>query len=399
MPPASHPRSATWPVDDDRHDPRAPVLVSNGFQSEYEVGIANGLAAHGVAPILICSDRLETDRLDANVVALNLRGSQDPARSRRAKAVNILRYWRRLLALLRRGDGRVVHVIGLFTLRSSLAALVEAMVLRLVARRLVLTVHNVLPHDGHTRFNRWAYRRLYRLPHALVVHTERMRQLLQFDYGVDVDRVVVMEHGIDRILPPLPASRQRLRERFGIAAARPVVLFFGGVARYKGLDLLLDAMRGVRHDAVLVVAGQCRDVALRREIAARIEPLVDAGHAVWFDGFVAEDDVLDHFHGADVLAMPYRHIDQSGVVFMALATGLPVVAFDVGSLADYVPLTGGRVVPAGDVASLAAAIDAQLATAPSSRGAALAHAQRFLWSRTVTPLLAAYARASPIASA
>jgi glycosyltransferase involved in cell wall biosynthesis len=178
---------------------------------------------------------------------------------------------------------------------------------------------------------------------------------------------------------------------------RPIVLFFGNVARYKGLDLLVQAFERLTVDtsAVLVIAGRCRDETLRQELQAQVAPLLTVRRAFWFDGFVPEEHVLHYFHGADLLVMPYRHIDQSAVVFMALATGLPVVATDVGSLGDYVPLTGGRMVRPGDPAALAAAIEAMLPHAREiDREHVVRQARRFLWVQTVRPLLTVYGGAA-----
>lgn len=373
------------------------VLLSNGFQTEYECGFANGLARNGLRTLLVCSDELLRGRLEPGVTALNLRGSQDPRRHPLAKTVNIIRYWAATIRLLRRQTPRVVHLIGLFTLPSAVAGLLEAVVLRLVARRFVLTVHNLLPHDAHDGFNRRVYRLIYRLPHTLVVHTRGMRDELQRDFGVPPDRIVVVELGIDRIFPPSAGQRDWLRQQCGLDSLRPIVLFFGNVARYKGLDLLVQAFERLTVDtsAVLVIAGRCRDETLRQELQAQVAPLLTVRRAFWFDGFVPEEHVLHYFHGADLLVMPYRHIDQSAVVFMALATGLPVVATDVGSLGDYVPLTGGRMVRPGDPAALAAAIEAMLPHAREiDREHVVRQARRFLWVQTVRPLLTVYGGAA-----
>jgi glycosyltransferase involved in cell wall biosynthesis len=371
------------------------VLLSNGFQSEYELGFANGLARNGLRPLLVCSDALPRERLDAGVTALCLRGSQDATRRASAKAANILRYWAATISLLRRQRAAVVHVIGFFTLLSAWAWLLEALALRLLAHRFVLTVHNVLPHDAHNAVNRLLFRLIYAVPHTLVVHTRRMSERLQREFGVRPGRIVVMEHGIDRIVPPSAGRRSWLREQCGLGSAQRIVLFFGNVAKYKGLDVLIQAFSRFPEgsQAVLVVAGRCLDAALKKDLQAGLGPLLASGRAFWFDGFVPEASVLDYFHGADLLAMPYRHIDQSGVVFMALATGLPVVASDVGSLAEYVPHTGGCVVAAGDPDGLAAAIDATLSRIDHvDRGRAVRDARRYLWSETVRPLIAAYGK-------
>ena len=369
------------------------VLLSNGFQAEYELGFANGLASNGLEPLLVCSDKLLRERLHPGVRTINLRGSQDSSRRRWEKVRNILRYWRETFRLVRRSDVAAVHVIGLFTLPWTVVGLAEALALRLASPRFVLTVHNLLPHGAHNAFNRWCFRLLYRLPHRLIVHTERMRRRLEAEFGVAATRVVVMEHGIDRLVSASPGAREWLSQRLDVPVGRPVVLFFGAVAPYKGLDILIDAFKRMPAGlgAVLVVAGQCRDATLRAQLRGLLEPLLGGGSARWFDGFVPEADVLHYFHAADVLAMPYRSIDQSGVVFMALATGLPVVASDVGSLADYVPLTAGLVVPAGDSEALARGLAEVLRRRDAvQRHRTLRGAERFLWARTVRSMLGVY---------
>ena len=369
------------------------VLLSNGFQSEYEIGFANGLARNGLKPVLVCSDNLQIERLDADVRPINLRRSQDPRRHWAGKALNVLRYWASTAWLLLRLRPRVVHVIGLFTLPSTTACVLEAFALRCLATRFVLTVHDLLPHDAHHRYNVWAYRTIYRLPDKLVVHTARMRSNLVETFGVPERKVVLMEHGIDRVWPPPQNRKEWLTRRHGLDARSPVVLFFGNVARYKGPDLLIEAFKLLPESlgATLVLAGLCREAALREELKAQLAPLMASGRAAWHDGFVAEDEVLHYFHGADVLVMPYRHIDQSGVVFMALATGIPVVATDVGSLRDYVPLTNGLVVPPADRGALAAAIATLLnGSTPVDRCEISRAAENFVWRTTVLPTAASY---------
>lgn len=373
------------------------VLLSNGFQPEYECGFANGLARNGIKPLLVCSNQLLRRRLEPGVTAVNLRGSQDPQRHPLTKAGNIVRYWAATAFLLRQQMPRVVHLTGLFTLKSTVASLCEALVLRLVARRFVLTVHNLLPHDEHNGLSRRIYRLIYRLPHTLVVHTRRMGGDLERHFGVAPERIVVMQHGIDRVVPPSAGRSDWLRKQCGVEPSRPIVLFFGNVAPYKGLDVLVRAFEALTLDSdpVLVIAGRCRDETLREELREQLAPLLTMRRAFWFDGFVPEEDVLHYFHGADMLAMPYRHIDQSGVVFMALATGLPVVASDVGSLGDYVPLTGGQMVAPGDPKALGVALEAMLRRVGMiDREQVAQHAQRFLWVQTVQPMLDVYGGAA-----
>lgn len=371
------------------------ILISNGFQAEYEIGFTNGLSRCGVKPLLVCSENMLVGRLDQGVKTLNLRGSQRSDRSAVQKAMNIIRYWVQLWRLLSSHRSLPVHVIGLFTLRSTWSALFEASVLRHVSKHFVLTVHNVLPHNAHSFLNRQLYRLIYKLPHKLVVHTGRMAEALQTQFGVPLSKLVVMEHGIDRLAPAPLVRSQWLAHHLDLPVGCKAVLFFGNVSHYKGLDILVAALVDAPNalDAVLVVAGACIDREFRAKISPGLNYLVEQGRARWVDGFVPEERVLEYFHGSDVLVMPYRAIDQSGVVFMALATGLPVVATDVGSLAEYVPLTGGKVVEPGNTDALLAGLQDVLASSrPEKRPVRVNEASRFLWSHTVIPLLAAYGR-------
>lgn len=369
------------------------ILISNGFQVEYEVGFTNGLSRCGLRPLLVCSDNLLLERLESGVKTLNLRGSQCSDRSFFQKAINIFRYWIKLWRLIRSHSGRPVHLIGLFSLPSTWAGLLEALALRLASERFVLTVHNVLPHNAHNPMNRWLYRLIYKLPYKLVVHTPRTKKTLQTEFGVSAGKVVVMEHGIDRLAATSMVGRRWLARHLELPPGRQVVMFFGNVSRYKGLDILVAALVDSPNalDAVLVVAGACLDRELRAEISPGLTHLIGQGRARWVDGFVPEEQVLDYFHGADALVMPYRAIDQSGVIFLALATGLPVVATNVGSLADYVPLTGGKVVEPGNADDLLAGLQAVLALSrPVDRSVRVQAASRFLWSHTAHAVLPAY---------
>lgn len=369
------------------------ILLAHGFQPEYEAGYANGLARNGCAVTLIGSDMSLADRLDAGVTLLNLRGSQDPARPRWRKATNMLRYWLQCYGYVLRHRGMPVHVIGNFSTGNLRVSWLEAWLTRLLAGRYAMTVHNLLPHDNHNARSALLSRAIYRTAAVCMVHTPRMRAALAADFGVDPERIVVAEHGIDRLLPATPASRAAMRTRLKLGDTDRLILFFGNLSPYKGIDVLLDAFSQIDPglSVRLLIAGRCRSSALRAALRSQIEASPRRTAIDWLEGYIAAADVAPIFHAADVLAMPYRHIDQSGVVFMALATGLRVVASDVGSLRDYLADGAGRVVPAGDAAALARGIEAALADSHAVADPT-AYASRYLWSQTVRPMLAAYSR-------
>ena len=370
------------------------TLLSHGFQSEYEIGFANGLAHNGVDVLLIGSDNTQAARSVAGVKILNLRGSQDARRSKFAKSFNLFRYISSYLMFLARSRGRVVHLNGLFTTRVSLVSLLEAWLTRLAVGPYVLTVHDVLPHDGDTPFNRWVYRLLYRAPRTFLAHTRRVAERLGREFDVPSHRIVVAEHGIDRFLEPAPALRNQRRAEQGIPADATVALFFGKIMRYKGVDYLLEAFERIGGDSHLhlAIVGKCFDPGLLEELQARISRHPFRTRIHWDNQFIAEAEIPAVMASADFVVLPYRHIDQSGVLFMALSSGTPLVVTDVGTLADYVPPAVGETVPPGDADALATAMARLIGRlsgiAPET---VVAHARNYAWESTLQPLLPVYA--------
>lgn len=372
------------------------VLLSHGFQPEYECGFGNGVARNGLRVTMIGSDTTLVDRLDSRIEILNFRGSQDPKRPAWRKALNLLAYWLRYFVFLAMNRGRAVHLIGLFTIPNLWVSLCEAWLTRLVAGAFVLTVHNLMPHDKHSRLNARLSRWIYSAAKYCVVHTRRMRDELVTDYGIPQDRIVVMEHGIDRIVPCDESQRAKLRHLYGIEPQHKLVLFFGQIAPYKGLDTLLQAhdLLADNSEVRFLIAGRCRDPNYRTWLREEINNRTADGRITWVDGYIPDEDVTGMFMAADALVMPYKHIDQSGVVFMAISTGLPVVATDVGSLKDYVP-PGGLIVPPESPQELANALCGVTGRKVQPEGGGHDNASRFLWKNTVTAVLPLYGIRAP----
>jgi len=193
-----------------------------------------------------------------------------------------------------------------------------------------------------------------------------------------------MEHGLE----PWAGAADLLPYRCG----QPVrILLFGSLQRYKGLDILLDAIEATRMSFELVVAGRCIDPSLRAELTARIAAHPKSGVIDWQEGYVEEQDVPALFIEADMLVLPYRRIDQSGVLFQAYRFGLPVVATKVGSFEDYVGPERGEICEPDDAASLRTAMERLSARLASIDRRQLAgSADDLAWAQVVRVLLPVY---------
>ncbi len=202
---------------------------------------------------------------------------------------------------------------------------------------LVLTAHDVLPREGGAARRR-AQRRLYERFDAIVVHSQHGRERLQQELDVEGERVHVIPHGAFAHLAELPAGPPPF------ATDKRVVLFFGLLRPYKGLDVLLEAWRGIE-DAELWIVGMPRmDVAALFADAPPNVRLVTR--------FVGDEELPAYFARADLVVLPYREIEQSGVLFTALAFGKPVVVSDIGGFAEVAERGAAHAVAPGDPAAL-----------------------------------------------
>jgi glycosyltransferase involved in cell wall biosynthesis len=214
-------------------------------------------------------------------------------------------------------------------------------------RPLVLTAHDVLPREPR-RGQLAAQRRLYDRFDAVVVHSEHGRARLTHELGLGSDMVHVIPHGVFAHLADVGGRAPFQGGRAPFHTEKPVVLCFGLMRPYKGIDVLLEAWRGI-DDAELWIAGMPRmDISHLR---------ADAPPNVRFvPRFITDSELPAYFQSADLVVLPYREIDQSGVLFTALAFGKPLLLSDVGGFPEVAATGAARIVPAGDPVVLGATL-------------------------------------------
>jgi glycosyltransferase involved in cell wall biosynthesis len=251
---------------------------------------------------------------------------------------------------LRRALKAVEHVPGTVRVRRRAGAAdlqhwqwlwLEALSARLLprGRPQVLTMHNVIRRERSGR-------RLAERMDATIVHTRHGAELLGGG-----PRVHVIRHGAFEHLTRQPDEQPLPPELAAVEG--PVVLCFGVVRPYKGVDVLVDAFRSVE-GAELWVVGRPLGVsvdALDAPASVRIVPR-----------YVSDAELPAFFRRADLLVLPHRTVDVSGVLAAGIAFGKPMVLSDVGGFRELVEEHGaGRLVPPGDPGALTEAIGTLLA--------------------------------------
>ena len=150
-------------------------------------------------------------------------------------------------------------------------------------------------------------------------------------------------------------AKEEARNRLQIPADSKVLLLFGFVRDYKGLDLLIESMSLLPEDYYLIIAGEVYgDDKKYRE---RIKRLNLNGRIQANLRYISDEEVSLFFSAADVNVLPYRSATQSGILSIAYHFELPVIVTDTGSLkASVEPYQSGMVVPEADPHMIARAV-------------------------------------------
>ncbi|MBA2558956.1 MAG: glycosyltransferase family 4 protein [Propionibacteriales bacterium] len=256
--------------------------------------------------------------------------------------------------------------------------------------------HDPDPHSGERHWRRKHATRVlaFSRADAVLVHHEGGRSALRRRHPRLRGRVHTVRLGTYDFLrhlarPPDPAADAAGPDH------GPVVLLFGRLTPYKGIEelfraapLVARAVPGVR----FVIAGK----PVAGYLPPRAPRLEGSGQVETRYGYVASTAIAALFRQAEVAVCPYTDASQSGVVLTAFAFGCPVVATSVGGMAEYVEDgVTGLLVPPNDHHALAAALIRCLRepglVARLREGVAAVAASDLSWKRAGSELLSVYA--------
>jgi glycosyltransferase involved in cell wall biosynthesis len=290
-----------------------------------------------------------------------------------------------MLRFRREADADVVHYQWL-----TIPGLDVRLLPRLLPR--VMTAHYILPPDPSRR-QVAAARRVFGAMDAVVAHSEHGAARLRDEVGLDPARVRVIPHGAFDYLTRLPEENPLPAELEG--AEGPVILSFGLLRPYKGVENLLEAYGRIAADESLrdvelwVVGNPRMDVGpLQRQAEAA------GGRARFVTRFVEDAEIPAIFRRADLLVLPYLDAEHSGVLYTGLAFGKPMVLSAVGGFPEVAETGAARLVPPGDTGALAAAlaelVGDEAARAELAAAASRAAAGPFSWDEAARRTLDLY---------
>jgi glycosyltransferase involved in cell wall biosynthesis len=245
-------------------------------------------------------------------------------------------------------------------------------------------VHNALPHEKQPFASALTRRFMRHCDHIVALSETVRRDLIAM--GVDSDMEVRPHPTYDQFGSCV--ERSSARQALGLDPDAVILLFFGLVRPYKGIDTLIEAMGRTTSQPHLIVAGEWYQD--RNEAEGTIDAL-GLGECVRLDDeYIDNDRVALYFSAADAVVQPYRSATQSGVVQTAFHFGRPVIVTGVGGLPEVVRHEQDALVVAPeDPDALARAIDRMMDDgfrAQLTEGAAQAR-NRFTWDHFIQPFL------------
>jgi glycosyltransferase involved in cell wall biosynthesis len=362
---------------------RVQLVDPSAFTPPYDRALAAALAHGGAEVELLTSRFLYGPVPEAEGYRVRecfyrrsaARGLDAPAR----RAFKLAEHVPDMLRLRRQADADVIHYQWL-TMPGLDAKLLPPL------RPKVMTAHYILPPQPSRRQVASA-RRVFGVMDAVVAHSEHGAQRLREQVGLDPSRIRVIHHGAFDYLTRLQEEKRLPVELEG--AEGPVVLFFGLLRPYKGIDTLLEAFREIEGAELWIVGNPRMDIEPLCRLAAEAR-----GRVRFLTRFVEDAEIPAIMRRADIVTLPYRDIEHSGVLYAALAFGKPLVLSAVGGFPEVADQGAARLVPPDDPAALAATLS-DLVTDEAGRaqlGEAATHAAStsYSWDQAAHQTLALY---------
>jgi glycosyltransferase involved in cell wall biosynthesis len=307
----------------------AVTIIANGFQEDYTVNLVNAFAEEGTNVDLIGSDIYLKYPINKQINFLNLRGSHDEDVSKISKISRILKYYRRLIKYTTKTSNRVFHVQWLRFY--FFEGVILNRIFQFLGKKVVYTVHDVLPHSKETPKMRRLFKKVYNIADHLVCHTEYIKQRLEQEFNIPGNKISVVKHGVYNVNLNEALNKENCRQALQLNAEDIVLLFFGYITEYKGIPLLIEAFNQLEKEhknIKLLIAGKVSQEY--QEIFSEIKNSIKSKHIRITTKYLKDAEVEQHYKASDMVILPYLEASQSGVMFISYAYGKPVIAPNFG---------------------------------------------------------------------
>jgi glycosyltransferase involved in cell wall biosynthesis len=208
---------------------------------------------------------------------------------------------------------------------------------KLRKKKIIATAHNVLPHE-HSKMDKILTKLVFYLVDVFIVHSTKNIGEMHDTLGIPKEKIIRIPHGILKSFKDGMVTQKDAREKLKLPLDGKIILFFGNIREYKGLDAMLEAFSYVikeMENVLLVIAGS---TWVKWE---KYEELIEKNNLnkniKLFLEFIPSDKAKYFYYASDLVVLPYREfMSQSGAGAVALAFEKPLIVTDVGGLPELV---------------------------------------------------------------
>jgi len=308
------------------------VMVDSLIGNPYSTCLSEGLQENGAEIHLIVPENRKFSRSEKFKV-LYLSPSKSNDRNKANKIFAFIIYLLHLYRYIKSSKCDIVHYQ--FFRRKE-----EVLFFRFLKWRgakLIITAHNVLPHES-SKLDFYVKSLVYKSANAIIVHSDFIKNKIIQNFSINSNKINVIPHGnFDYYIKPNEITYEDSRKNFSLDISDNVMLFFGFIRPYKGLDLLLEAFEKAAEKDFklkLIIAGNViegresliEEIA-RNKFSSRIHTILS---------FVPNEEVAKYFAAADVVVLPYKNIDHSGIIHLAYSFSKAVLATNVGDFNEVI---------------------------------------------------------------
>ncbi len=310
-------------------------MVDSAIGNDYSFYLCSAMKAVGIDIRMVVPEDREV-RFKIEFPLIKLSPSKKSSVSRLNKLIKYINYLVKLYTYIKKNKFDAVHFQFLRRIETESFFI---LFLRLIGTKLIYTVHDVSPLNKSGLHNLLSAI-IYKSVNILIVHSAKNKQMLLEKISLNPDRIRVVSHGnFNDYVPAKLLTKNQAREYFGLNNRGKVLLFFGFIKEYKGLDMLLEAMEIASKsidELTLIIAGAAESKKLVDSYKKMISGLPKNVNVIYHSEFIQRDKVVNYFIACDILILPYKIISHSGVLHLAYSFGRPIIGTRVGDFEEFI---------------------------------------------------------------
>lgn len=309
-----------------------------GEGNEYALYICKELKKAGInISLIVPEDNIDDRSFDFPFLPICPTKSKDINKYK--KMLKYYKYLLNIYKLIRKEKYDIIHFQ--FFRRRRIESLYFVM-LKLFGEKLAYTVHDISPLN-ESKLDYLFNLLVYKTADILFVHSNSNKKTLAQLMKLSEKKIKVMPHGdFDNYITDKIIVKSEARKIFKLSEEQNVILFFGAIKEYKGLDILSNALLSSSmkiNNLALIIAGEAGDAETKeivqecKDVLAKLPKEVKV---VFHDKFIPVSEVSKYFIASDVVVLPYRRVTHSGIPHLAYTFGRPVIATNVGDFEEII---------------------------------------------------------------